>query len=116
MGWGDKTILKGIKNPSNETYEICIECPEVTFLGDVNQPDFGFVNIKMIPSESVVELKSFKKYIYSFRNDRISYERFINTIYDHVCEIFSPHRLVVEVGFNPRGGIKSRLKIDSRLR
>ena len=93
MGWGDKTILTGISNPSKETYEICIECPELTFLGDKDQPDFGFVTLKMIPSESVIELKSFKKYIYSFRNDRLSYERFVNTIYDHIMELFSPHRL-----------------------
>jgi 7-cyano-7-deazaguanine reductase len=116
MGWGDKTILTGISNPSKETYEICIECPELTFLGDKDQPDFGFVTLKMIPSESVIELKSFKKYIYSFRNDRLSYERFINTIYEHIMELFSPHRLIVEAGFNPRGGINSKLKIDSRLR
>lgn len=116
MGWGDKSILEGIKNPSKDIYEISIECPELTFLGDKDQPDFGLVTLTMIPSESVIELKSFKKYIYSFRNNRLSYERFVNVIYDHIMEVFSPQRLVVEASFNPRGGISSKLKIDSRLR
>ena len=116
MEWGNKSILKSIKNPSKDTYEISITCPELTFLGDADQPDFGSVKITMNPSENVIELKSFKKYIYSFRNDRVSYERFVNTIYDHITEIFEPYRLVIEVTFNPRGGISSTLKEDSRLR
>lgn len=116
MKWGDKSILQGIKNPSNEEYEIVIECPELTFLGDRDQPDFGYVTITMVPSSSVIELKAFKKYIYSFRNNRLSYERFVNTIYDHITDVFVPQRLVVEAGFNPRGGINSKLKVDSRTR
>ena len=116
MVWGYKWILQGLKKPSKDVYEITIDCPELTFLGDKDQPDFGFVTLTMVPSDSVIDLKSFKKYIYSFRNNRLSYERFINTLYDHIMEVFTPYTLIVEAGFNPRGGIKSTLKIDSRLR
>lgn len=116
MRWGDKSLLEGIKNPSENEYEISIECPELTFLGDKDQPDFGFITLVMIPNKSVIELRSLKRYIYSFRNDKLSYERFVNTLYNDIMEVFAPHRLVVEAGFNPRGGISSKLKIDSRLR
>jgi len=114
--WGDKEMLKAIKNPSDKRYEITIDCPELTFLGEQEQPDFGHVNVLMVPSDKVIELKSFKKYIFSFRNSFLSYERFINTMYDHIMEVYSPLELSIEVEFRPRGGISSKLRIDSQKR
>ena len=111
--WGDTQLLKSIKNPSDKRYEISITCPELTFLGEAEQPDFGCVDLFMVPSDTVIELKSFKKYIYSFRSSFLSYERFINTIYDHVMEIYKPLELSIEVEFRPRGGISSRLSVSS---
>ena len=111
---GDKNILKSIKNPSSRRYEITIHCPELTFLGESEQPDFGCVDLRMVPSDKVIELKSFKKYIYSFRNSFLSYERFINTIYDHITEAYAPTELLISVKFKPRGGISSSLAIDSK--
>tara|TARA_Y100000034_G_scaffold6762_1_gene7441 strand:- start:5966 stop:6316 length:351 start_codon:yes stop_codon:yes gene_type:complete len=116
MRWGDKSILKSIKNPTDERYEISIHCPELTFMGDKEQPDFGCVDMTMVPSELVIELKSFKKYVYGFRDSRMSYERFINVVYDDVMEIYKPSKLTIEVEFRPRGGISSKLKIDSDWR
>ena len=44
--FSDNTILKGIKNPSKLSYEITIETNEITFLGDLEKPDFGNIQIR----------------------------------------------------------------------
>ena len=108
--------LNSIKNPSKGKYEIKITVPELTFLGVKNQPDFGILEVVMYPSEKVIELKSFKYYIYEFRNKIMSYERIINTIYEDIMRVYSPDRLILTMTCNPRGGIASVLKIDSEWR
>lgn len=109
----DIQVLKGIKNPTSEGYEIKIDAPEFTFIGKYNQPDYGHITIWFYPSEYVIELKSFKEYLTQYRNVMISYERVINQIYDHLLERFKPERLRIEIEFRPRGGITSKLTIDS---
>ena len=59
------SILKKISNPTSEPYEIEIDAPEFTFFGAKNQPDYGTINIKMIPSVKVIELKSFKTALFN---------------------------------------------------
>ena len=107
------SILKKISNPTSEPYEIEIDAPEFTFFGAKNQPDYGTISIKMIPSSKVIELKSFKIYLQQFRNLVISYERVINVIYDDLVKTYKPNRLIITIEFNRRGGILSRLTIDS---
>ena len=111
--WSDITILKKIKNPSKEAYEIKIKNPEVTFEGDAGKPDFAIAYITFYPKESVIELKSLKEYFFQFRNKLFSYERIINVIYDDLIQVYDPSRLRVVMEFNPRGGISSKLTIDS---
>jgi 7-cyano-7-deazaguanine reductase len=50
------------------------------------------------------------------QNVHMSYERFINVLYDDLTEVYGPKELVIEVEFRPRGGISSRLKVDSKWR
>ena len=109
----DITILKAIPNPSKEAYEIKVKVPECTFLGVHEQPDFATLYLTFYPKGKVIELKSLKQYMYQLRNIIVSYERLINIIYDHLMEIYEPERLRVVMIFNPRGGISSRLTIDS---
>lgn len=111
--WSDSSILLSIKNPTLEAYEIKIKCPELTFLGVKNQPDFADIYVTFYPTNKVLELKSFKQYLYQFRNKIVSYERLANIIYDDIIEIYDPARLRIVMIFNPRGGISSRLTIDS---
>jgi len=111
--WSDASILKAIGNPSGDGYEIKIKCPEVTFLGVRKQPDFASVYITFYPKDKVVELKSLKEYFYQFRMKLLSYERLINVIYDDMIKIYDPHRLRIAISCNPRGGISSKLTIDS---
>ena len=109
----NKRILKKIINPSLEPYEIEIDAPEFTFYGAKNQPDYATITITMIPGKSVIELKSFKSYLQQYRNQIASYERVINVIYDDLIQVYKPKRLLIEMKFRPRGGITSKLAIDS---
>ena len=111
--WSETSILKKIDNPTSEAYEIKIHAPEITFIGAEAQPDFAVANIIFYPDQSVIELKSLKQYFYQFRDTRISYERIINTIYDDLMDIYSPKRIRMVMEFNVRGGISSKLTIDS---
>jgi len=109
----NKRVLKKISNPALEPYEIEIDAPEFTFYGAKNQPDYATITITMIPGKSVIELKSFKLYLQQYRNQIASYERVINVIYDDLIQMYKPKRLLIEMKFRPRGGITSKLAIDS---
>jgi 7-cyano-7-deazaguanine reductase len=111
--WSNKALLKTLPNPSGDGYEINIKNPEITFIGVKDQPDFATIWIVIYPKDTIVELKSLKKYFQDFRNTLVSYERLINVIYDDLKEVYVPHRLRVEMDFNPRGGLASKLTIDS---
>ncbi len=111
--WSETSILKKIGNPTSEAYEIKIVAPEITFIGAEAQPDFAVANTTFYPEQSVIELKSLKQYFYQFRDTRISYERIINTIYDDLMDVYSPKRIRIVMEFNVRGGITSKLTIDS---
>ena len=112
-GWSEVNLLKSIPNPSTKAYEIKIKNPEITFLGASEQPDFAHVYITFYPDKKVIELKSLKYYFFQFREKHFSYERLINVIYDDLTQVYEPGRLRVVMVFNPRGGISSRLTIDS---
>ena len=109
----DKGLLKALPNPSREAYEIKIKIPEFTFLGVKEQPDFANVYLTFYPGEKIIELKSLKLYVFQLRDITVSYERLINIFYDHMMAVYTPLRLRVVMNCNPRGGISSRLTIDS---
>ena len=110
----DSSMLKSIPNPEKvKPYEVKIKQPEVTFLGVYNQPDFATLYVLMYPNGRIVELKSFKEYLQQYRDVVISYERLINQLYDHMSEVYKPQSLRIVLDCNPRGGISSRLTIDS---
>lgn len=109
----DKTVLKALPNPTAEAYEIKIKIPEFTFLGVSDQPDFAVVYITFYPKKTIIELKSLKIYVYQLREITVSYERLINIIYDHLMEVYRPDRLRITMICNPRGGISSKLTVDS---
>jgi 7-cyano-7-deazaguanine reductase len=109
----DKTILVSLPNPTKEAYEIKVKIPEFTFLGVNEQPDFATIFITFYPNGKIIELKSLKLYSYHLRNIIVSYERLINIFYDHLMEAYEPERLRIMMVCNPRGGISSKLTIDS---
>ncbi len=109
----DRDILKAIPNPSKEAYEIKIKIPEFTFLGVKEQPDFANVYLTFYPGKKIIELKSLKQYVFQLRDITVSYERLINIFYADLMEIYQPDRLRIVMNCNPRGGISSKLTIDS---
>ena len=111
--WSETGMLKSIKNPTDEAYEVKLYAPEITFIGASKQPDFATADITFYPNKNVVELKSLKQYFYQFRDAHISYERIINTVYDDLMDVYSPKRIRIVMKFNVRGGITSQLIIDS---
>lgn len=109
----NRDILKSIPNPSRDAYEIKMKVPELTFEGVKGQPDFANLYITFYPSDKVIELKSLKEYFFSFRSQVYSYERIINVIYDDLKHAYEPARLRIVMVCNPRGGISSKLSVDS---
>ena len=109
----NSSILKSIPNPSKEAYEIKIKIPEFTFLGVKEQPDFANAYLSFYPEDKVIELKSLKYYVFHLRDIVVSYERLINIFYTDLMKAYGPDRLRLVMIFNPRGGISSKLAIDS---
>ncbi len=109
----DQTLLKSIPNPSDQAYEIKTKIPEFTFLGVKEQPDFAAIYLTFYPNKKIIELKSLKHYVFQLRNIVVSYERLINIIYDDLQKAYEPERLRIVMICNPRGGISSKLTIDS---
>ena len=111
--WSDSAPLKAISNPTGEAYEIKLKIPEITFEGVRGQPDFGCMYMTFYPDKKVIELKSLKEYFYQFRSRIYSYERLINVVYDDLMKVYKPQRLRLVLLCNPRGGISSKLTVDS---
>lgn len=106
-------VLKRIPNPQMAAYEQKIYVPEFTFVGAINQPDFGEILLTFYPKEWTIELKSLKKYKDSFRDAPMSYERLANVMFDDLIQVYEPIRLRLMMRLRPRGGISSCLTIDS---
>lgn len=69
------------------------------------QPDFAKITIRYIPNEKIVESKSLKFYLWSFRNEGCFHEHIVNMILDDLVEALNPYWCEVEGKFNARGGI-----------
>lgn len=93
------------KHTDNE-YLVTLDCPEFTSLcPKTGQPDFGHILIRYIPNELMVESKSLKLYLFSFRNHGDFHEDCINIIMKDLVKLMKPKYLEVYGIFNPRGGI-----------
>lgn len=89
-------------------YEIAISAPEFTSVCPITgQPDFGEIRITYVPDDLCIELKSFKLYIFAYRQRGIFYEAATNQILDDLVDACQPRRMTVVGDFTPRGGIKT---------
>jgi len=89
-------------------YEVEISCPEFTAVCPrTGQPDFGTIRIKYVPDATIIELKSLKLYIFSYRDKGIFHEHVTNKILDDIVAACDPLRCEVVGDFNVRGGIKT---------
>lgn len=93
---------------------ITFETPEFTSLCPLTgQPDFAKITIKYVPDEKIIESKSLKLYLFSFRQIGTFYEEIVNRIYDDLNSKLNPRKIIVEAVFTPRGGITSTVLINS---
>ena len=93
------------KHPDNE-YLVTFTCPEFTALcPKTGQPDFGKIIISYIPRTKMVESKSLKLYLFSFRNHGDFHEDCVNIILNDLKALMNPLYIEVLGVFTPRGGI-----------
>jgi len=93
------------KHPGND-YLVTFTCPEFTSLcPKTGQPDFARILISYIPRERMVESKSLKLYLFSFRNHGDFHEDCVNIIMKDLIRLMDPKYIEVKGIFTPRGGI-----------
>ena len=93
---------------SDREYEVEISCPEFTAVCPrTGQPDFATIRVTYVPHRQIVELKSLKLYLASYRDRGIYHEHVTNQILDDFVEACRPLRCEVVGDFNVRGGIKT---------
>ena len=87
-------------------YLVTLETNEFTCLCPVTgQPDFATIRVEYVPDEKILESKSFKLYLWSYRNEGVFHEHVVNTILDDLVAALDPHYIKVTGAFNIRGGI-----------
>ena len=93
------------KHPDND-YWVQFNCPEFTSLCPITgQPDFAEIKIMYIPKLRMVESKSLKLYLFSFRNNGDFHEDCVNIIMKDLIKLMEPKYIEVIGLFTPRGGI-----------
>ncbi len=120
--YGEKAVMTASlelwDNPAPERdYEISIDFPEFTCLCPRSgYPDFAVIRIRYVPDRKIVELKALKLWLNSFRNEYISHEKAVNRIFDELDVALNPRYLEVLGDFNPRGNVKTVIRVATPLR
>ena len=100
-------VLEAFENQHPERdYWVQFNCPEFTTLCPITaQPYFAEIRIMYIPDRRMVESKSLKLYLFSFRNEGNFHEDCVNVILDDLVRLMDPRYIEVLGLFVPRGGI-----------
>ena len=100
-------VLETFENRHQENdYWVKFNCPEFTSLCPITgQPDFAAITISYVPDVRMVESKSLKLYLFSFRNHGDFHEDVVNTIMKDLIRLMDPRYIEVWGKFLPRGGI-----------
>ena len=100
-------VLETFENKHKDNdYWVQFNCPEFTSLCPITgQPDFAEIKIMYIPAERMVESKSLKLYLFSFRNHGDFHEDCVNIIMKDLVKLMQPKYIEVVGLFTPRGGI-----------
>ena len=95
-----------INKHQDNDYFVKFNCPEFTSLCPITgQPDFACVTISYVPNVKMVESKSLKLYLFSFRNHGDFHEDCVNVIMKDLIKLMDPKYIEVWGKFLPRGGI-----------
>ncbi|MCG3173364.1 MAG: NADPH-dependent 7-cyano-7-deazaguanine reductase [Myxococcota bacterium] len=110
--------LETFPNPCpGREYVVRFECPEFTCLcPKTGQPDFAMFRIEYAPAEKNIELKSLKLYLWSFRDEGHFHEAVTNRILDDLVSACSPRWMKIQGDFNIRGGIRTVVEAEYRVR
>lgn len=103
----DPSVLESFNNkhPQND-YFVKFNCPEFTSLCPITgQPDFANIIISYVPDQKLVESKSLKLYLFSFRNHGDFHEDVVNIIMKDLIQLMDPKYIEVWGKFLPRGGL-----------
>ncbi len=100
-------VLETFENKhQGRDYWVQFNCPEFTALCPItSQPDFAEIKIAYIPDIKMVESKSLKLYLFSFRSHGAFHEDCVNIIMDDLIKLMDPKYIEVTGLFYPRGGI-----------
>ena len=100
-------VLETFENKHQENdYFVKFNCPEFTSLCPITgQPDFATIYISYIPDVKMVESKSLKLYLFSYRNHGDFHEDCVNKIMKDLIDLMDPKYIEVWGKFTPRGGI-----------
>lgn len=103
----NKDILEAVPNPHKDLdYCVSLSCPEFTSICPVTgQPDFAHIIIDYVPKESIVESKSLKLYLFSYRNHGAFHEDCTVSIAKDIIATIDPKWLRISGYWYPRGGI-----------
>ena len=103
----DPGVLETFENLHQDNdYWVRFNCPEFTTLCPITgQPDFAEIRISYIPDRKMVESKSLKLYLFSFRSHGDFHEDCVNTIMKDLIKLMDPKYIEVTGFFTPRGGI-----------
>ena len=98
-----------VPNPHQDRdYEVSLEIPEFTCLCPrTGQPDFATIRIRYVPDQHLVELKSVKLYMWSYRNEGAFHEDVTNRVLNDFVAAAAPRWIEVVGDFSVRGGIKT---------
>ncbi len=106
MDYAPETLETFENKHQGNDYWVQFNCPEFTTLCPITgQPDFGEIIIRYIPDVRMVESKSLKLYLFSFRNHGDFHEDCVNIIMKDLQKLMDPRYIEVEGRFKPRGGI-----------
>jgi 7-cyano-7-deazaguanine reductase len=103
-----KNLLITIPNPyPDKTYEAEIITSEFTTLCPLNpdQPDWATLAIKYVPDKRIIELKSLKFYLTSYRMVKIFFEEATNKVLEDLVAVAKPRKMEIVAEWNIRGGI-----------
>ena len=107
LGNVDKKILEKVPNPHQDVdYAISFSCPEFTSICPITgQPDFAHLVIDYVPEKSILESKSLKLYLFSYRNHGAFHEDCTVQIAKDIIACVKPKWLRIGGYWYPRGGI-----------
>ena len=104
--------LEVVPNPHpDRDYEVTMTAPEFTCLCPLTgQPDFATIRIRYVPDQHLVELKSLKLYLWSYRDAGAFHEDATNRILNDFVAAARPRWVEVSGEFNVRGGIRTEIR------